>query len=87
MLNLFDPIANLKPISVDCLTLLEPDYRHIQSLPVGQVGTVVEIYDAEDPRYLIEFADLEGREYAMAVLPASDVLALHYELAIASSQV
>jgi Domain of unknown function (DUF4926) len=84
ILKLFDTIANLNPIAVEQLTLLESEYQDIQSLPIGQVGTVVEIYETETPRYLIEFADLQGREYAMAILPANEVLALHYELAIAS---
>jgi len=82
MLKLFDTIATLNPIAVDQLTLLE--YQDIQILPIGQVGTVVEVYETETPRYLIEFADLQGREYAMAILPANEVLVLHYELAIAS---
>ena len=84
MLKRFDTIANLNPIPVDRLTLLEPEYQGIQNLPAGQVGTIVEIYETATPRYLIEFADLQGREYAMAILPANEVLALHYELAIAS---
>ena len=84
MLKLFDTIATLNSIPADRLTLLEREYQSIQSLPAGQVGTIVEIYETEDPSYLIEFADLQGREYAMAILPASEVLALHYELAIAS---
>lgn len=84
MLKHFDTIANLNPIPVDRLTLLEREYQDIQNLPTGQVGTIVEIYETESPRYLIEFADLQGREYAMAILSANEVLALHYELAIAS---
>ena len=84
MLKLFDTIATLNPIAVDQLTLLESEYQDIQILPIGQVGTVVEVYETETPRYLIEFADLRGREYAMAILPANEVLVLHYELAIAS---
>jgi hypothetical protein len=35
------------------------------------------------PCYLVEFADLEGREYAMAVLRPDEVLPLHYELPLA----
>jgi hypothetical protein len=84
MLKLFDTIATLNSILTDRLTLLEQEYQSIQSLPARQVGTIVEIYETEDPSYLIEFADLQGREYATAILPDSEVLALHYELAIAS---
>jgi hypothetical protein len=83
MLKHFDTIANLNPIPVDRLILLEPEYQHIQHLPSGQVGTIVEIYETETPRYLIEFADLQGREYATAILSVNEVLVLHYELAIA----
>lgn len=83
-LNLLDTIANLNPISVDRLTLVEPEYQSIQHLPIGQVGTIVEVYKGNIPRYLVEFADLQGREYAMAVLQADEVLSLHYELSMVS---
>lgn len=83
-LNLLDTIANLNSISVDRLTLVEPEYQSIEHLPIGQVGTIVEVYEGNIPRYLIEFADLHGREYAMAVLQADEVLALHYELSLMS---
>lgn len=79
-LNLLDTVANLNPIPMDRLTLVEPEYRSIQHLPIGQVGTIVEVYGGNIPRYLVEFADLQGREYAMAVLQADEILALHYEL-------
>jgi len=82
MLTTFDTIANLKPIDRDRLTLVEPEYQSMQQLPIGQVGTIVAIYPGESPRYLVEFADLEGREYAMAVLQADECLALHYELSL-----
>ncbi len=80
ILNLLDTIATLKPIPVHRLTLVEPEYQAISHLPTGQVGTIVEIYRDDSPRYLVEFADLQGREYAMAVLRTDEVLALHYEL-------
>jgi Domain of unknown function (DUF4926) len=43
------------------------------------VGTIVEIYP-ESKTYLIEFADAEGREYAMAILPADQLLIVHLDL-------
>lgn len=79
-LSTFDTIATLKPIARDRLTLVEPEYQSVQQLPIGQVGTILEIYPGESPRYLVEFADLQGHEYAMAVLQSNEVLALHYEL-------
>ena len=79
-----DTIANIKPIARDRLTLVEPEYESIQQLPIGQVGTILKIYPGESPRYLVEFADLQGREYAMAVLQPDEVIALHYELSLAS---
>jgi len=87
-LNLFDTITNLQPIPRERLRLVETEYESLVSLPAGQVGTVVEIYPSEsssvtEPQYLIEFADSQGREYAMAVLEADELLVLHYELAIA----
>jgi hypothetical protein len=48
------------------------------------VGTVVEVYErAEDCQYLVEFADTQGREYAMATLREDELLVLHYELIVA----
>lgn len=79
-----DTVATIHPIPANRLTLIEPDYQSIQYLPVGQVGTVVEIYEDETPHYLVEFADLQGREYAMAILQANEILSLHYELSTVS---
>ncbi len=79
-----DTIANIKPIARDRLTLVEPEYQSIEWLPIGQVGTILEVYPGDIPRYLVEFANLQGREYAMAVLQPDEVLALHYELSLAS---
>jgi hypothetical protein len=62
----------------------KPEYQFIQQLPIGQVGTILEIYPGEPPRYPVEFADLQGREYAMAVLQPNEILVLHYELTLAS---
>jgi hypothetical protein len=84
MLATLDTIANVKPIARDRLTLVEPEYQSIQQLPIGQVGTILEVYPGESPRYLVEFADLQGREYAMAMLQPDEVLALHYELSLVS---
>jgi hypothetical protein len=82
ILTALDTIANLTPIARDRLTLVEPEYESIQQLPIGQVGTILEVYSGESPRYLVEFADLQGREYAMAILQPTEVLALHYELSL-----
>ena len=82
--QLFDTVTNIKPITQERLTLVEPNYQSIQSLPSGQVGTVVEIYTEVNPfQYLVEFADTQGREYAMAILNTDEILVLHYELTIA----
>lgn len=80
MLKSLDTVANINPIPADRLTLVESDYQAIQYLLVGQVGTIVETYEGDICDYLIEFADLQGREYAMAVLRIDEVLVLHYEL-------
>jgi hypothetical protein len=48
------------------------------------VGTVVDVVDqGERKHYLVEFADLEGREYAMAYLVESELLLLHYQFTAA----
>jgi Domain of unknown function (DUF4926) len=79
-----DSVAILKPISKARLTLVEPEYESISSLPVGLVGTIVEVYDTgKECQYLVEFSDNQGAEYAMAVLKADEILVLQYELAVA----
>jgi hypothetical protein len=82
--KLLDSVAILKPVSHTRLTLVEPEYGSISSLPVGLVGTIVEVYDTgNECQYLVEFADHQGIEYAMAILKADEILVLHYELAVA----
>lgn len=81
--KLLDSVAILKPISKTRLTLVEPEYASISSLPTGLVGTIVEVYDTgKECQYLVEFADNQGAEYAMAVLKANEILVLLYELAV-----
>lgn len=82
-LTLLDTVTNLQPIPVERLMLVEPEYQLIQNLPSGQIGTIVERYKAEQPKYLVKFADSQGREYAMAILQTDEILALHYELTVA----
>lgn len=83
--KLLDPVAILKDLPSERLTLVESELAAIDHLPSGLVGTIVHVYKRDnDEYYLVEFADAQGREYAMAILPGSEVLALHYELAIAS---
>jgi len=83
-LKLLDSVAILKPVSNTRLTLVEPEYASISSLPVGLVGTIVEVYDTgKECQYLVEFADSKGIEYAMAILKADEILVLQYELAVA----
>lgn len=48
-----------------------------EGLARGQVGTVVEALD--ERTVLVEFADDQGRAYAIASCPRSQLLALHYE--------
>jgi Domain of unknown function (DUF4926) len=47
-----------------------------QQLARGQVGTVVEQLD--DKILLVEFSDDEGRAYAVAPCPRTELLVLHY---------
>jgi hypothetical protein len=78
--KLLDTVTNLQSIPQAKLTLLE---KEIAYLPKGQVGTIVEVYKRENKNhYLIEFADLEGCEYAMATLTAEEILVLNYELSV-----
>jgi len=47
-----------------------------QRLSRGQVGTVVEQLD--DQTLLVEFSDDQGRAYAVAPCPRTELLVLHY---------
>jgi len=42
----------------------------------GQVGTIVEQLD--DKTLLVEFSDDQGKAYAVAPCPQTDLLVLHY---------
>jgi hypothetical protein len=82
--RLLDSVAILKPISNTRLALVGLEYASISSLPVGLVGTIIEVYDTgKECQYLVEFADSKGIEYAMAMLKADEILVLQYELALA----
>ena len=83
-LKLLDSVAILKPVSNTRLTLVEPEYESVSSLPEGLVGTIVEVYNTgKECQYLVEFADSQWIEYAMAILKADEILVLQYELAVA----
>jgi hypothetical protein len=62
------------PDILDVVALLTD--RPTDGLARGQVGTVVEPLDAET--VLVEFTDDDGRPYAVAACPRSDLLVLHY---------
>ncbi len=47
-----------------------------ERLARGQVGTVVEQLD--DGTMLVEFSDNQGRAYAVAPCPRTELLVLHY---------
>ena len=82
--QLLDTIAILKPISVDRLLLMEAEYDFNSALPVGLVGTIVDIHqDNQVVDYLVEFADSDGCEFAIAYLRANEFLTLQYELVAA----
>jgi Domain of unknown function (DUF4926) len=77
--QLLDTVATLSPLTRDRLVQVELEKVPSDGLPIGLVGTVVEVYSTP-PTYLVEFADGEGREYAMAILPATELLVVHLEL-------
>ena len=83
-MNLLDIVAPLNPIPRERLILVDSELPNLISLPKGQVGTIVEVYNQpQGIQYLVEFADQTGCEYAMAVLKAEELLVLHYELTAA----
>jgi hypothetical protein len=47
-----------------------------QQLARGQVGTIVE--ELDDKTLLVEFSDDQGRAYAIAPCPRTELLVLHY---------
>ncbi|MEZ5785704.1 MAG: DUF4926 domain-containing protein [Xanthobacteraceae bacterium] len=59
---------------MDAVALLADIPAH--RLSRGQVGTVVEPLDNDT--VLVEFSDDQGRAYAVAPCPRSDLLVLHY---------
>jgi len=63
-----------RPATLDVVALLAD--IPAQGLARGQVGTVVEALD--DRTVLVEFADDQGRAYAVAPCPRSELLVLHY---------
>ncbi|MGE3651614.1 MAG: DUF4926 domain-containing protein [Reyranellaceae bacterium] len=63
-----------EPPTLDVVALLRDYPAH--GLARGQVGTIVEKLD--DKTSLVEFSDDEGRAYAIAPCPVSDLLILHY---------
>ena len=65
---------------LDVVALIE-DFPE-RSLQRGQVGTVVELLDANT--YEVEFSDDQGRTYATAPLHTDQLIVLHFELATAS---
>ncbi|MDV3002628.1 MAG: hypothetical protein N5P05_004283 (plasmid) [Chroococcopsis gigantea SAG 12.99] len=76
-----DTVVLTLPVDKEKLTLVEPEYQSIESLPSGQVGTILEIYqDGDEPKYLVEFSDNQGREYAIAILKEEELLVLHFEV-------
>ncbi|MSP97338.1 MAG: DUF4926 domain-containing protein [Betaproteobacteria bacterium] len=55
----------------------------VKGLSQGQVGTVVE--DLGGGVFEVEFADLDGRTYALAPLASQDVLILRHEPILAAA--
>lgn len=65
---------NEGPSTLDVVALLTD--LPSQRLTRGQVGTIVEQLD--DKTLLVEFSDDQGRAYAVAPCPRTELLVLHY---------
>lgn len=65
------------PVLLDVVAVL--DER--EGLPRGQVGTVVELLDADTA--LVEFSGDDGRAYAIRPVDLSNLIVLHYEPQVA----
>ncbi|HVR35063.1 MAG TPA: DUF4926 domain-containing protein [Methylomirabilota bacterium] len=59
---------------LDMVALLKD--RPDRGLVAGQVGTVVQ--SLGDDHFEVEFSGDDGRAYAMAALPAHELMVLHY---------
>ena len=66
-------LINEQPVVLDAVALLTD--MPSEGLARGQVGTVVEALDGA--AVLVEFSDTQGRAYAIAPCPRSDLLVLH----------
>ena len=75
-----DVAALLQPLSPETRQLTEESYDLSAGLPVGTVGTVVEVFPrpVEPVMCLVEFSDTRGCGYAFATVPAATLLVLHY---------
>jgi hypothetical protein len=67
-------MSRLEPKVLDVVALLED--VPAEGLARGQVGTVVELLEAE--RVLVEFSDEQGNPYAIVPCATADLLALRY---------
>ena len=63
-----------RPSLLDVVVLLKD--LPARQLARGQVGTIVQQLD--DETLLVEFSDDQGRAYAVAPCPCTDLLVLHY---------
>ena len=66
---------NIHLFDVVALTVDLPERKLLR----GQVGTVVEVLNAEKTVFEVEFSDDHGVTYAMAAVPADQLIVLHYE--------
>jgi hypothetical protein len=74
MMNATNRTKNERPSLLDVVALLTD--LPAQRLARGQVGTIVELLD--DKTSLVEFSDEQGRAYAIAPCPRTELLTLHY---------
>jgi hypothetical protein len=66
-------MSKLELLSVVALLRDSPEHGLVR----GQVGTVVELLSPTIAE--VEFSDDDGRTYAMATLPAEELIRLHHQ--------
>ena len=78
--KLLDVVALLRPIPYEALQLTDERYDLFVGLPIGTVGTVVEVFPQHvaPSMCLVEFSDPQGCGYAFATIPIEALLVLHY---------
>lgn len=68
----YDVVALIKEVQA-----IHKETKQLILLKQGQVGTILMSFDNQ--AYLVDFADVQGKTYAMETVPAAKLMLLSYE--------